>query len=88
MQVTGNLVFVAPSSGTFTEVSQVQPIQGRNRYAYSALVPSASGILSIIVAVQWSNDMDNWYTVSGSLTYPHFFYGAGAAANVVRCVHG
>jgi len=24
----------------------------------------------------------------GSLTYPHFFYGAGAAANVVRCVHG
>jgi len=65
MQVTGNLVFIFPTSGTFTEVSQVQPIQGRTRYAYTALISSASApITSVKVELQWSNDMDNWQTVA------------------------
>lgn len=67
MQVTGNLVFVGPSSDTYTEVSQVQPIQGRTRYAYTVMISSANAMVnSILVELQWSNDMDNWYTMTGS----------------------
>lgn len=69
VQVTSSLIFEKTASFIERDVSQIVPVQGRPRYAYSVQIMSVTGTLtSVAIDVPWSNDMDNWHTVSGSTT--------------------
>ena len=67
MQVSNNVVITIPTSGDGVETSRVLPTQGNTRYGVTVLVTTAdTNVSSVTIELDWSNDMETWFPVSGS----------------------